>query len=81
VYKVGELMVEIPLHAIVKFIQWSFTPFNEIWCYDEKIVHALLVVCADARDISQGIVQDDIKSFIKGKFIIWFALIDSEFVT
>lgn len=72
VYKIGESMVEIPRNAIEKFIEWSFAPFNAMVCYDEKMAHALFVVCAGVNKISEGIVEDETKMFIKGKFLNGF---------
>lgn len=59
-------MVEIPLEAIDKFIKWNQQPFDTKEIFDQKMVFALLFICADDDKIIANMLHDDVKQFLRG---------------
>lgn len=59
-------MLEVPNKAIDKFIKWNLAPFNLLEMFDQKMVEAMLFLRMGPYHLSQHIVDDDLKEFIKG---------------
>lgn len=60
---VNRKLVEIPKKVVDKFVEWSFDPFNQMPCYDQKLAHALMIIFKGLKD---GVVNGEVKNFIKG---------------
>lgn len=69
-YIIGfDRVIKVPLKNVNTFIKWSTSPFVNEMTYDQKLVHAMMLLCNNKKELHLSKLNRDVLEFIKRKFI------------